>query len=139
MVARFSAPVQTGPGANTASCTIGTVSFLGGKELPGRDADPSPLLVTWSRKSRAIPLLPLGAVRRVQGLSACTRVQFIIIIISSSSSSSGSSIAVYSSPKYWPCLLDIAVIRVFPRNFLNSSLFTATCKIFSVWSTCFCL
>jgi len=27
--ARFSAPVQTGPGANPASCTIGTGSFPG--------------------------------------------------------------------------------------------------------------
>ena len=35
--ARFSAPVQTGPGAHPASCTMGTR----GKERPGRDADPS--------------------------------------------------------------------------------------------------
>ena len=33
---------------------------------------PHPLLVPWSRKSRAIPLLPLWAVRPVQSLSACT-------------------------------------------------------------------
>jgi len=38
----FSAPVQTGPGAHPASCTMGTGSFPGGKERPGRDADPSP-------------------------------------------------------------------------------------------------
>ena len=43
-----------------------------GKERPGRDADPSPLLAPWSRKSRAIPLLPLWAVGPVQSLSACT-------------------------------------------------------------------
>ena len=35
---------------------------------------PFPLLVPWSRKIRAIPLLPLWAVRPVQSLSACTRV-----------------------------------------------------------------
>jgi len=35
---RFSAPVQTGPGAHSASCTVGT----GGKERPGRDAEPLP-------------------------------------------------------------------------------------------------
>ena len=35
---KFSAPVQTHP----ASCTMGTGSFPGGKERPGRDADPSP-------------------------------------------------------------------------------------------------
>jgi len=40
--ARFPAPVQTGPGAHIASCTMGTGSFPGGKERPGRDADPSP-------------------------------------------------------------------------------------------------
>ena len=39
--ARFSAHVQTGPGAHPASCTMGTGSFQGGKERPGRDADPS--------------------------------------------------------------------------------------------------
>jgi len=32
-----------------------------------------PLLVPWSWKSRAIPLLLLWAVRPVQSLSACTR------------------------------------------------------------------
>ena len=52
--------------------------FPGGKERPGRDADPSPLLVPWSRKSRAIPLLSLWAVRLVQSLSACTRVHFTL-------------------------------------------------------------
>jgi len=55
--------------------------FPGGKERPGREADPSPLLVPWSRKSRAIPLLPLWAVRPVQSLSGCTRVHFTFIII----------------------------------------------------------
>jgi len=47
----------------------------GGKEQPRRDADPSPLLVPWSRKSRAIPLLLLWAVRPVKSLSACTEPQ----------------------------------------------------------------
>jgi len=37
---------------------------------------PHPLLVPWSRKSGAIPLLPLWAVWPVQSLSACTRVHF---------------------------------------------------------------
>ena len=40
--ARFNAPIQTGPGAHPASFTMGTGSFPGGKERPGRDADPSP-------------------------------------------------------------------------------------------------
>jgi hypothetical protein len=38
---RFSAPVQTGPGAHPASYTLGNRSFPGGKERLGRDADPS--------------------------------------------------------------------------------------------------
>jgi len=61
--------------------------FPGGKERPGRDADPSPLLVPRSWKSRAIPLLPYGpyglyrAPVPVQGwllpyISGCTRVTF---------------------------------------------------------------
>jgi len=39
--ARFSAPVQTGPGTHPFFCTMGTRSFSGVKR-PGRDADPSP-------------------------------------------------------------------------------------------------
>ena len=42
MEATFSAPVQTGPGAHTASCKMGTGSFPEGKKLSGLDADPSP-------------------------------------------------------------------------------------------------
>jgi len=76
MGARLSAPVQTGPVAHPASCTMDTGSFPGLKS--GRDVmlAPHPLLVPWSWKSRAIPLLPLWAVQPVQSLSACTRVHF---------------------------------------------------------------
>ena len=74
--ARFSAPVQTGPGAHPASRTMGTGSFPGVKSGRGVTLTPHTLLVLWSRKSRAIPLLPLWAVRLVQSLSACTRVHF---------------------------------------------------------------
>ena len=52
--------------------------FPRGKERPGRDADPSPLLVPWWWKGRAIPLLPLWAVRPLQSLSVCTRVHFTL-------------------------------------------------------------
>ena len=76
MEARFSATVQTGPGAHPASCTMGTGSFPGVKSGRGVTLTPHPLLVPWSRKGRAIPLLPLCAVRPVQSLSACTRVTF---------------------------------------------------------------
>jgi hypothetical protein len=73
-----------------------------GKERPGRDADPSPpssavVMKEYSYTStpsmgrttctepqclysRAIPLLPLWAVRPVQNLSACTRVHFTFIL-----------------------------------------------------------
>ena len=71
----FSASVQTGPGAHPASCTTGTGSSPGVKSGQGVTLTPHPLLVSWSWKGRAIPLLPLWAVRPVQGLSACTRVQ----------------------------------------------------------------
>ena len=74
--AKFSTPVQTGPGAHPASCTMGTVSFPRVKSGRGVTLTPHPLLVPWSRKGRAIPLLSLWAVRPVQSLSACTRVHF---------------------------------------------------------------
>ena len=74
--ARFSAPVQTGPGAHSVSCSMGTGSFPGVKIGRGVMLTPHPLLVPWSRKGRAIPLLPLWAVRPVQSLSACTTVHF---------------------------------------------------------------
>ena len=80
--ARFSAPVQTGPGAHPASCTMGTGSFPGIKNGRGVTVTPHPLLVPWSRKSRAIPLLPLWAIRPVQSLSACTRVHFTGMLVS---------------------------------------------------------
>ena len=72
--ARFSAPVHTGSGAHPASCRMGTGSFPGVKSGRVVTLTPHPLLVPWSWKSRAIPLLPLWAVRPVQSLSACTRV-----------------------------------------------------------------
>jgi hypothetical protein len=74
--ARFSAPVQTGPGVHPASCTMGNGSFPGVKSGRSVTLTPHPLLVPCSRKGRAIPLLPLWAVRPVQSLSTCTRVHF---------------------------------------------------------------
>ena len=76
MGARFSATVQNGPGTHPASCTMGTGSFPGLKSGQGMTMTSHPLLVPWSRKSRAIPLLPLWAVRPVQSLSAYTRMHF---------------------------------------------------------------
>ena len=78
MGARFSAPVQTGPEAHPASCTMGTGSFPGVKSGRGVMLTPHLLLPPWSKKGRAIPLFPLWAVRPVQSLSACTRVRFTL-------------------------------------------------------------
>ena len=74
--ARFSTAVQTSPGAHPASCTMSTGSFPGVKSGRGVTLTSQHRLVPWSRKGRAIPLLPLWAVRPVQSLSACTRVHF---------------------------------------------------------------
>jgi len=55
--ARFSAPVQTGPGAHPASCTMGARYFSRVKSGRGVTLTPH----------------PLRAVRPVQSLSACTK------------------------------------------------------------------
>jgi hypothetical protein len=68
--ARFSTPVQTGPGAHPASCTMGTGSFPGVKYGQGVLLTTHPLLVPWSWKSRAIPLPTL-----------CNRVTLILLSI----------------------------------------------------------
>jgi len=78
---RFSSPVQTGPGVHPASCTMDTGVFPGVKSGRGVTLTPHPLLVLWSRKSRAIPLLPLWAVRPAQSLSACTKVHTTLLLI----------------------------------------------------------
>jgi hypothetical protein len=46
----FSAPVQTGPGAHPASCTMGTRSFPGAKSGRGVTLTPHPLLVPLAMK-----------------------------------------------------------------------------------------
>jgi len=61
---------------------LGTVSFPGVKNGRGVTLNPHPLLVPWSWKCRAIPLLPLLAVRPVQSPSACTRVHFTFYLYS---------------------------------------------------------
>ena len=48
--ARFSAPVQTSPGAHPASCTMGTGSFPGVKSGRGVTLTPHPLLVPFVNK-----------------------------------------------------------------------------------------
>jgi len=57
--ARFSALVQTGPEAHPAPCIMDFGSFPEVKSGRGVKLTPHPLLVPWSRNSRAIPLLLL--------------------------------------------------------------------------------
>ena len=57
-------PVQTGPGAHPASCTMGIRSFQGVKYGRGVLLTTHPLLVPWSWKSRAIPIPTLWATTR---------------------------------------------------------------------------
>ena len=60
-VGRVFPPVQTGPGANPASCRMGTGSFPGVKYGRGVLLTTHTLLVPLSWKSRAIPLPTLWA------------------------------------------------------------------------------
>jgi hypothetical protein len=48
--ATFSVPIQTGPGAHTASCTLGTGSLPGVKSGRGMTMTPHPLLVPLVKK-----------------------------------------------------------------------------------------
>jgi len=73
--ARFSAPVQTGPGAHPASYTMGTGSFPGVKQ-PGRGVDhPCTIYRRGYRKSRGIPVLNLWV------FVACYRVNFTFYLL----------------------------------------------------------
>jgi hypothetical protein len=53
--ARLLAHLHTGPGAHPGSCTMGSGSYLGVKRQ-GRGSNHTPLLVSRSRKSKAIPV-----------------------------------------------------------------------------------
>jgi hypothetical protein len=70
--ARFSASVQTGPGAHPAFYTLGTGSFPGAKGS-GFGVDHSPHLAPMLKKSRSIPLLPIWP------FVACYRVKFAFV------------------------------------------------------------
>ena len=88
--ARFSAPVQTGPGTHPASCTMGTGSFPGIKRT-ARGADHSPHLQCRGLKlGRAIPLHALRV------LVACYRETFTF--------TRATSITVYTGRHNFPPL-----------------------------------
>ena len=66
MEGRFSAPVQTGPGAHTAYCTMGTGSFQGLKSGRGVTLTPHPLLLPLVMKESSYTSNP------PMGRTACT-------------------------------------------------------------------
>ena len=75
--ARFSSLVQTCPLIHPAYCKMGTGSFPGGKERPGRDADPSTPSNTAVKERVEVYLYsPYGPYGAVQSLSVCTGVHF---------------------------------------------------------------
>ena len=124
MGARFSSPVQTGPVAHPASCTMGIESFPGVKSSRDVTLTPHPLLVPWSRKSRAIPLLPLWAVGPVQSLSTCTRVYFALF--------TGWS----SSDEAWFCLNRHLGVRITDISLHNVPCQCRQCPVLDVCVRC---
>jgi hypothetical protein len=66
---RFSAPVQTDPGAHPTSCTMRTESFPEDKERPGRDAHTSPPSSAVVMKGYSYTFTP------PMGCTACTEPQ----------------------------------------------------------------
>jgi hypothetical protein len=68
--ARFSAPVQTGPGTHQASCTMGTGSFPGVESGRGVTLTPHPFLVPRSKNTVELnlysPYGPSWPVKRVK-------------------------------------------------------------------------
>jgi len=76
--ARFSAPVQTGPGAPLSLLYNGYRVFPGGKERPGRDADPSPLSSGHERVELYLytPYGPYGLYRASVPVQGCTSLYY---------------------------------------------------------------
>jgi len=74
--ARFSASVQTGPGAHPASCTMGTGSFPGVKTGRGVTLTPHPLLVCCSQERVELylytPCGPYGLYSASVPVQGCT-------------------------------------------------------------------
>ena len=71
--ARLSAPVQTGPGAHPASCTMGTGSFPGVNSGRGVTLTPHPLLVPLVMKEYSYTSTP------PVGHTACTEPECLYI------------------------------------------------------------
>ena len=78
--ARFSAPVQTSPGAHPASCTMGTGSFPGVKSDRGVTLTPHPLLVPLVMKEQSYTSTPPVGRTACTEPQCCTRVQFTFFL-----------------------------------------------------------
>ena len=80
---RFSAPIETGPGAHPASYTMDTGSFPEGKERPGRGGNHPPHQVPRLKQDQSYTsTLPLGLRGLFQGELYIYLIIIIIIIIS---------------------------------------------------------
>ena len=79
---------------------MGTGSFLGGKERPGRDAGPSPPSSAVVKKEYSYTSTPVWAVRPVQSLSACTRVQWTAWMLTNSWTQSVGDVNVTSDSEF---------------------------------------
>jgi hypothetical protein len=78
MGAKFSAPVQTDPGAHPASCKMGTGSFPGIESGQDVTLTPHPLLVPrYKKQSRDMPLLSLRT------FVACKKLRPTYILVNS--------------------------------------------------------
>jgi len=94
--------VQTGPGAQPASCTMGTGSFPRVKSGRGVTLTTYPLLVPWSRKGRSIPLPPRPPSGPYGLYKACTMVHFTLLYMD----------CVYMTILIFNCFTDFVFILV---------------------------
>ena len=120
MWARFSAPVQTGPGAHPALCTMGTGSFSGGKERPGRDADPSPPSSAVVKKGQSYTSTP------PMGRTACTEPQCLYkgaLYLTLTS-----HLALRMTPELWRHILRLTTAPNVLKPFCRKNLFAADRK-----------
>ena len=131
MEARFSTPVQTGPGAHLASCTMGTGSFPGGKERPGLDADPSPLSSAVGHERVELnlysPYGPYDLNRASVPVQGCT-----LPSSGSSSRSSSSSSSSNDNETVVTITTTEARLSVFGKYALNSLFFLLS--VMALWS-----
>ena len=75
VVARFSAPVQTGLGALPVSCTMGTGCLTMGVKRPGRGINQPPPSSAAVKERIELTLLPLWA------FMACSRVNYTFVVV----------------------------------------------------------